>query len=159
MIEIENINKAYRIGTRTLPVLRDVSLKIKAGTMVALVGESGGGKSTLTKLLPRFHDPTSGTVLWDGIDIRDATISSLRGQIALVTQGAMNSLNPVKRIREQIALGLRDHGAALRDRAFDRFLSELLEKVLNGVVADRNGTIESMQQTLRELADSLERRP
>jgi subfamily B ATP-binding cassette protein MsbA len=54
--------------------------------MVALVGESGGGKSTLTKLLPRFHDPVSGAVLWDGIDLRDATISSLRAQIALVTQ-------------------------------------------------------------------------
>jgi subfamily B ATP-binding cassette protein MsbA len=54
--------------------------------MVALVGESGGGKSTLTKLLPRFHDPTEGAVLWDGTDIRDAELSSLRRQIALVTQ-------------------------------------------------------------------------
>jgi subfamily B ATP-binding cassette protein MsbA len=54
--------------------------------MVALVGESGGGKSTLTKLLPRFHDPTSGMVLWDGIDLTEARISSLRNQIALVTQ-------------------------------------------------------------------------
>jgi subfamily B ATP-binding cassette protein MsbA len=54
--------------------------------MVALVGESGGGKSTLTKLLPRFHDPTSGSVLWDGVELRDATLASLRRQIALVTQ-------------------------------------------------------------------------
>jgi subfamily B ATP-binding cassette protein MsbA len=54
--------------------------------MVALVGESGGGKSTLTKLLPRFHDPKSGAVLWDNTDLRDATVSSLRRQIALVTQ-------------------------------------------------------------------------
>src|SRR5258708_13086481 len=54
--------------------------------MVALVGESGGGKSTLTKLLPRFHDPTSGAVLWDGIDLRDARVASLRLQLALVTQ-------------------------------------------------------------------------
>ncbi len=54
--------------------------------MVALVGESGGGKSTLTKLLPRFHDPVSGGVYWDGTDIRDAQISSLRKHIALVTQ-------------------------------------------------------------------------
>jgi len=54
--------------------------------MVALVGESGGGKSTLTKLIPRFHDPTSGTVSWDGIDLRDAQVASLRRQMALVTQ-------------------------------------------------------------------------
>ena len=83
-IELRNVSFGYANETRS--VLRDVNLKIKAGTMVALVGESGGGKSTLTKLLPRFHDPSSGVVLWDGIDIRDATISSLRKQIALVTQ-------------------------------------------------------------------------
>jgi len=83
-IELRNISFGYANETRS--VLRDVSLKIKAGTMVALVGESGGGKSTLTKLLPRFHDPQSGEVLWDGTDIRDATVSSLRKQIALVTQ-------------------------------------------------------------------------
>jgi len=67
-------------------VLRDISLRIPAGRMVALVGESGGGKSTLTKLVPRFHDPTEGAVLWDGVDLRDATLASLRGHTALVTQ-------------------------------------------------------------------------
>ncbi|PYS96820.1 MAG: multidrug ABC transporter ATP-binding protein, partial [Acidobacteria bacterium] len=54
--------------------------------MVALVGESGGGKSTLTKLVPRFHDPTEGAVLWDGVDLRDARLATLRRNIALVTQ-------------------------------------------------------------------------
>jgi subfamily B ATP-binding cassette protein MsbA len=67
-------------------VLQDVSLTVPVGKMAALVGESGGGKSTLTKLLPRFHDPTSGAVLWDGADLRDARIDSLRRHIALVTQ-------------------------------------------------------------------------
>ncbi|MCA1594479.1 MAG: ATP-binding cassette domain-containing protein, partial [Acidobacteria bacterium] len=47
---------------------------------------SGGGKSTLTKLIPRFHDPTQGAVLWDGVDLRDASVKSLRRNIALVTQ-------------------------------------------------------------------------
>lgn len=83
-IELKNVSFGYANEERS--VLRDVSLEIPAGSMVALVGESGGGKSTLTKLLPRFHDPVSGGVFWDGIDLRDATISSLRGQIALVTQ-------------------------------------------------------------------------
>ena len=83
-IELRNVSFGYANESRS--VLRDVSLKIPAGTMVALVGESGGGKSTLTKLLPRFHDASSGAVLWDGMDLRDATISSLRKQIALVTQ-------------------------------------------------------------------------
>lgn len=83
-IELRNVSFGYADEERS--VLRDVSLEIPAGSMVALVGESGGGKSTLTKLLPRFHDPVSGGVFWDGVDLRDATIASLRGQIALVTQ-------------------------------------------------------------------------
>jgi subfamily B ATP-binding cassette protein MsbA len=83
-IELKNVSFGYANEERS--VLRDVSLEIPAGSMVALVGESGGGKSTLTKLLPRFHDPVSGGVFWDGVDLRDATLSSLRGQIALVTQ-------------------------------------------------------------------------
>jgi subfamily B ATP-binding cassette protein MsbA len=83
-IELKNVSFGYANEERA--VLREVNLTIPAGSMVALVGESGGGKSTLTKLLPRFHDPVSGCVLWDGIDLRDATIASLRGQIALVTQ-------------------------------------------------------------------------
>ena len=83
-IELRGVSFGYANETRS--VLRDVSLHIPAGSMIALVGESGGGKSTLTKLLPRFHDPVSGAVLWDGIDFRDAKISSLRRQIGLVTQ-------------------------------------------------------------------------
>jgi subfamily B ATP-binding cassette protein MsbA len=54
--------------------------------MVALVGESGGGKSSLTKLVPRFHDPTSGRVLWDDTDLRDVRLADLRRRIAIVTQ-------------------------------------------------------------------------
>lgn len=83
-IELRNVSFGYENEERS--VLRGVSLTIPAGSMVALVGESGGGKSTLTKLLPRFHDPVSGGVFWDGTDLRDARISSLRRQIALVTQ-------------------------------------------------------------------------
>jgi subfamily B ATP-binding cassette protein MsbA len=83
-IELRDVSFGYANETRS--VLRGVSLRIPAGTMVALVGESGGGKSTLTKLLPRFHDPVKGAVLWDGTDLRDARIGSLRRQIALVTQ-------------------------------------------------------------------------
>ncbi|MBV9209263.1 MAG: ABC transporter ATP-binding protein [Acidobacteria bacterium] len=83
-IELRNVSFGYANETKS--VLRDVSLQISAGTMVALVGESGGGKSTLTKLLMRFHDPTKGSVLWDGTDLRDARVSSLREQLALVTQ-------------------------------------------------------------------------
>jgi subfamily B ATP-binding cassette protein MsbA len=83
-IELRNVSFGYANEARS--VLREINLRIPAGHMVALVGESGGGKSTLTKLLPRFHDPVLGEVLWDGVDIRDASIASLRKNIALVTQ-------------------------------------------------------------------------
>jgi subfamily B ATP-binding cassette protein MsbA len=83
-IEFRDVHFGY--GDESRAVLRGVSLTVPAGKLVALVGQSGGGKSTLTKLLPRFHDPTSGAVLWDGIDLRDARIVSLRRQLALVTQ-------------------------------------------------------------------------
>src|SRR4030095_7009947 len=82
-IEFHDVNFGYAGEERS--VLRGVSLVVPAGKMVALVGESGGGKSTLTKLLPRFHDPTSGVVIWDGVELRDATLASLRRRIALVT--------------------------------------------------------------------------
>jgi ATP-binding cassette, subfamily B, bacterial MsbA len=84
--EIEFRSVVFRYGNEERLVLRDISLRIPAGRMVALVGESGGGKSTLTKLVPRFHDPAEGAVLWDGTDLRDATLASLRGHTALVTQ-------------------------------------------------------------------------
>jgi subfamily B ATP-binding cassette protein MsbA len=83
-IEFRDVHFGY--GDESRAVLRGINLTVPAGKLVALVGQSGGGKSTLTKLLPRFHDPTSGAVLWDGIDLRDARVASLRKQLALVTQ-------------------------------------------------------------------------
>ncbi|MGI8906104.1 MAG: ABC transporter ATP-binding protein [Candidatus Sumerlaeaceae bacterium] len=68
------------------PVLRDISLKLRAGRAIALVGETGSGKSTFVNLLPRFYDPTEGAILFDGIDLRQLQVKSLRDQIAIVTQ-------------------------------------------------------------------------
>jgi subfamily B ATP-binding cassette protein MsbA len=68
------------------PVLEDFELAIEPGETVAFVGRSGSGKSTLVSLLPRFYDPAEGSVLIDGIDVRDLTLRSLREQISLVTQ-------------------------------------------------------------------------
>ena len=83
-IEIEVRRFAYEGNER--PALQDVRLHIGAGQIVALVGVSGSGKTTLVNLLPRFYDLKEGRILIDGLDIEEATISSLRKQIAVVTQ-------------------------------------------------------------------------
>jgi len=67
-------------------VLRDIVLDVKCGEIIAIVGRSGSGKTSLVSLLPRFYDPTRGSVLIDGMDIRDVTLSSIRGQLGIVTQ-------------------------------------------------------------------------
>jgi len=82
--EIEFHDVSFGYGQE--PVLRDINLKIKAGEMVALVGVSGVGKSTLADLIPRFYDVTAGKITIDGEDIRDIALSSLRSQTGIVTQ-------------------------------------------------------------------------
>ncbi|MCX2741423.1 ABC transporter ATP-binding protein [Pontibacter anaerobius] len=82
--EIEFRDVAFAYGDK--PVLQDINFHIRKGRTVALVGPSGGGKSTLADLLPRFYDPTGGAILIDGHDIRDYTIESVRAQIGVVTQ-------------------------------------------------------------------------
>ncbi len=82
-VEYRDVRFAYDAGE---PVLRGLSLDIPAGTTVALVGPSGGGKTTTCSLLPRFYDVDAGAVLIDGVDVRDVTVESLRGAIGIVQQ-------------------------------------------------------------------------
>jgi subfamily B ATP-binding cassette protein MsbA len=85
-IEFENVSFDYCDQDGETRVLRDINLKVQRNRIVAIVGSSGAGKTTLVGLIPRFHDPTSGAMLIDGVDIREYTKSSLRKQIAIVTQ-------------------------------------------------------------------------
>jgi subfamily B ATP-binding cassette protein MsbA len=82
--EIRYENVSFRYGDE--PVLTNVELTIRRGETVAIVGPSGAGKTTLVNLLPRLYDPTEGRVTLDGVDLRDATLESVRRQIGLVTQ-------------------------------------------------------------------------
>jgi ATP-binding cassette subfamily B protein len=85
-VAFENVAFAYE---KTHPILRGVSLQIKPGQTVALVGGTGAGKTTLLSLLPRFYDPDSGRVLIDGLDIRETTKKSLRSNISVVLQDTL----------------------------------------------------------------------
>jgi ATP-binding cassette, subfamily B, bacterial MsbA len=82
-VEFDNVNFGY---DPSVPILRGIFLKARAGEVVAIVGSSGAGKTTLVNLLPRFHDVTGGVLRVDGVDSRHATLRSLREQIAIVTQ-------------------------------------------------------------------------
>lgn len=102
-IVFENVTFAY--SKNEPPVLRDISFSVKAGETIALVGMSGGGKSTLVSLIPRFYDVTEGRILLDGVDIRDIRVRSLRDKIGIVFQDSFLFSDSVK---ENILLGKPD---------------------------------------------------
>jgi len=82
-ISVKNVNFEYEVGQ---PILKNINFEMPKGKTVALVGSSGGGKSTLADLIPRFYDPTQGEITIDGTDIRKLTPTSLRSQMGIVTQ-------------------------------------------------------------------------
>jgi ATP-binding cassette, subfamily B, bacterial len=98
-IEWHGVGFRYRAE---MPVLNEISLAVKPGTKVALVGATGAGKSTMMGLLPRFFDPSAGTVLIDGVDVREYKLSALRQQIAMVLQPPL--VFPMS-VRDNIAYG------------------------------------------------------
>jgi len=98
-IEWRGVSFRYR---PEMPVLRAIDLCLEPGMRVALVGATGAGKSTLLSLVPRFFDPSTGSVLIDGVDVRDYTLKSLRSQIAMVLQPPL--VFPLS-VRDNIAYG------------------------------------------------------
>jgi subfamily B ATP-binding cassette protein MsbA len=103
--EIEYRSVGFRYADGHGAILRNVSFTARPGEVVAIVGTSGAGKTTLVNLLPRFYDVSEGAVLIDGIDVRGATLASLRSQIGLVTQDTVLFNETV---RANIAYGLEE---------------------------------------------------
>jgi subfamily B ATP-binding cassette protein MsbA len=122
-IEFKNVSFSYD----SAPVLSGINLKVKVGEVLAFVGMSGGGKTTLVNLIPRFYDVTGGKVLIDGVDIRDVKLKSLRSQIGIVTQQTILFSDTIK---NNIAYGNKDtsqeeiDGAAKAANAYN-FISRL----------------------------------
>ena len=106
-VKFENVSFSYDIGdgTDNKEVISDLSIDIKAGNTVALVGPSGGGKSTICNLIPRFYNVSSGRITVDGIDIMDITLDSLRKNIGMVSQSVFLFDGTV---RDNIAYGRPD---------------------------------------------------
>ena len=123
-IEFKDLSFEYNEG---VPVLHNINLTVNRGETIALVGNSGGGKSTLVNLLPRFYDPSQGGIYVDGIDIRTNTLQSLRENISVVFQ---DNFLFGGTIRENILLGNRDATpeqlqAAIKMAYLDEFVDSL----------------------------------
>jgi len=116
-IEFDAVTFSYEHRAGLPPALADLSLKIKPGETIALVGETGAGKSTLAKLIARFYDPDSGRVLIDGHDLRNVTAASLRSQMGIVPQEGFLFSGT---LRENIVFAAREpSGGSAPDRGSD----------------------------------------
>lgn len=156
-LRLEGVGVTY--GGRA-NALMNVSLSIPAGSWVSIVGPSGSGKSTLLNLLPRFFDPDSGSVRFDGADIRGATLASLRGQIALVPQETVLMNDS---LRANIAFARP--GASLeeiRDAARMAHVTEFAERLPHGLdsnVGERGSSLSGGQRQRIAIARALLARP
>lgn len=111
-------------------ILRDVSFDVRVGQMVAIVGLSGAGKTTLVNLIPRFYDVTGGAILMDGTDIRDATLASLRDHIGMVTQETVLFDDTIE---NNIAYGSPQASAeAVRSAARTAHAAEFIDRLPEG---------------------------
>lgn len=146
-ITLENVSFNYQNENKT--VVRDLSLEIPKGQMIALVGESGGGKSSLIKLIQRLYDPTEGAIFWDETNLRDAKITSLKKQIALVTQETVLFNDTV---RYNICYGKADAtDAELKEAARIAYADDFIEELPNGydTIVGERGTFLSGGQRQR----------
>ncbi len=144
-----DVSFRYGEGADASWALRHVDVHVPAGQTVALVGETGAGKSTLAKLVARFYDPTEGRVLVDGHDLRDVTAASLRSQLGIVPQEAFLFSGT---IRDNIAFGRPDASdeqvrSAARAIGADAFI-ERLEHGYDTEVGERGVQLSAGQRQL-----------
>lgn len=152
-VEFRDVSFSYVAGQ---PTLSNISFAIEPGQVVALVGPTGAGKSTLADLVPRFYDPSGGAVLIDGQDIRGVTLASLRGQIGIVPQDTLLFSGT---IRDNIAYGRREASqaqivAAARAANTDSFI-ESYPLQYETVIGERGATLSGGERQRVAIARAL----
>ena len=156
-IRFENVEFEYRPG---LPVVRDFSVVVPSGSVVALVGRSGAGKTTVTDLVARFHDPTKGRILLNGTDIRDFRLTTYRGLLAIVQQDVFLFDGSV---RDNIAYGRHDATEAdVLDAAHRANAHEFIVKLPGGYetfIGERGVKLSGGQQQRLAIARAILKAP
>ena len=152
-LRFEGVSFSYGVGS---PVLEDVDLEVAPGRTIALIGHTGSGKTTLTSLVPRFYDATSGRVLVDGVDVRDVKLASLRASIGVISQDPFLFSASV---RENIAFGRGDATDEEVERAAQlaqaaEFVERLPERY-ETVIGERGITLSGGQRQRIAIARAL----
>jgi subfamily B ATP-binding cassette protein MsbA len=152
-VEFRAVTFSYQKAER--PALRDISLEVRAGTNLAIVGRSGSGKSTLVSLLPKFYEITTGSILVDGHDIREYDLRALRAQVAVVSQDVTLFDDT---IRNNIAFGRKVSESALMEAAEAAHVLEFVQSLpagLDTVVGDRGVLLSGGQRQRISIARAL----
>lgn len=157
-IEFQNIS--FRYDVESGYVLKDIAFEINAGELVAIVGPTGTGKTTLANLIPRFYDPTEGKVLIDGVDLKDVSFLSLRGQIGIVGQETILFNDTV---RNNIAYGFSlATQEKIEEAATRAFAHSFIMKLPNGygtMVGDRGFRLSGGEKQRLAIARAILRNP
>lgn len=157
-IKFDNVSFLYEQASG--PVLQGIDLEIKKGQLVAIIGPTGSGKSTLVNLIPRFYDATDGRVLFDGHDVKEASFKSLRSQIGIVTQEAILFNDTV---RNNIAYGTFDATAEqIVQAAQNAFAQGFIERMPNGydtMIGDRGFRLSGGEKQRLTIARALLKNP
>jgi subfamily B ATP-binding cassette protein MsbA len=145
--EVEYRDVHFKYVEEKGPVLRGISLRAPVGSTLAIVGKSGSGKSTLVSLFPRFYDPQEGSVVLDGVDVREYALADLRRQVALVSQDVV-LFNDT--IRNNIAFSTADATPqAVEDAARAAYVLEFADELPQGLdtmVGDRGALLSGGQR-------------
>lgn len=155
-IEFKNVSFEYQEGRK---VLDNISFKIQKGKTVALVGTSGGGKSTLADLVPRFYDPTEGQILMDGIDLKQIQQASLSKQIGIVTQESILFNDTVA---NNITFGSVATDAQIEEAAKIANAHQYISQLADGYqtfIGDRGGRLSGGQRQRLSIARAVLKNP